>query len=218
MPSASSTQTETKGRARKAPAKKQSMDLEDVMLLEMKEIYSAEKQLSTALPKLSRVIENTSIRDAFAERQERAETLLRDLDRCFDVLETSPGRKKNIVAEALIADAQEHAQEIEAGAALDAVLVGAMQKTEHYCIAAWGTVRALAESLGDDEIADVMQRVLDEGEAYDQRLTECTMEELMPDLESAMDGEEAGEAGERESAEAGRRSGGGKPRNGGKRE
>jgi ferritin-like metal-binding protein YciE len=81
-------------------------------------------------------------------------------------MQTSAGRKKNVAAEGLIADAQEHIQEIEKGEALDAVLIAAVQKLEHYCIAAWGTSRSIAQAVGEEEIARAMQTAIDEGSSW----------------------------------------------------
>jgi ferritin-like metal-binding protein YciE len=166
----------------KARAKKQSHSAEDVLLLELKEIYSAEKQLSRALPQITKAIQSEDVRRFFEQRQEQGERLLQDLDQAFDTLQTSPGRAKNVVAEALIADAREHIQDIEKGPGLDAVLIGAVQKTEHYCVAAWGVARTLAEALEEEEIAASMQRAIDEGKMLDEELSQVAEEQVMTAL------------------------------------
>jgi hypothetical protein len=108
-------------------------------------------------------------------------------------LEESPGRKKNVAAEGLSNDAREHVQEIEEGPALDAVLIGAMQKTEHYCIAAWGTAKSLAQAMEQKTALKTMERALKEGKALDEQLTELAENEVTPALLSA--GEAREEAG-----------------------
>lgn len=90
------------------------------------------------------------------------------MDDALVSLDESPGRKKNVAAEGLINDAREHVQEIDPGPALDTVLIGAIQKTEHYCIASWGTVKALAEVLGEKKAARSIERALKEGKAFDE--------------------------------------------------
>jgi ferritin-like metal-binding protein YciE len=105
-------------------------------------------------------------------------------------MDESPGRKKNVAAEGLINDAREHVQEIEAGPALDAVLIGAMQKTEHYCIAAWGTARALAQAVGQKTATRAMERALKEGGPFDERLTKLAAEEITPALLAAQSADE----------------------------
>jgi ferritin-like metal-binding protein YciE len=89
--------------------------------------------------------------------------IIKDIESVLDELETSPGRKKNVAAEGLINDAREHVQEIEGGPALDAVLIAGMQKTEHYCMAAWGTAKALATAVGQKNAVRAMDRALKEG-------------------------------------------------------
>jgi ferritin-like metal-binding protein YciE len=84
-------------------------------------------------------------------------------------------------------------QEIEAGPALDTVLIAAIQKTEHYCIAAWGTVRSLAQALEQNDVARAMERALKEGKAYDERLTELAEQEVTPLLLQQGGEEEEGE-------------------------
>jgi ferritin-like metal-binding protein YciE len=124
-------------------------------------------------------------------------------------LDGSPGRRKNVAAEGLINDAREHVQEIEAGPALDAVLIGAIQKTEHYCIASWGTVKALAAALGEKDAARSMERALKEGKALDEQLSILAEKEVTPSLlaqegESEGDDDEEGDV-EEEAGNGGRR-------------
>src|SRR5438105_859219 len=80
--------------------------------------------------------QSEELREMLDQRLEEGERILQDLDAAFDELEESPGRKRNVAAEGLINNAREHAQEIAAGPARDAVLIDGVQKTEHYCIAA----------------------------------------------------------------------------------
>jgi ferritin-like metal-binding protein YciE len=110
-------------------------------------------------------------------------------------MKESPGRKKNVAAEGLINDAREHVQEIEAGPALDAVLIAAIQKTEHYCIAAWGTARSLASACGVESVVQSMERALQEGKAMDEALTELAEGKITPQL-LATESEEAESSGD----------------------
>lgn len=167
--------------APKKPAK-QNPDINELLLTELREIYSAEKQLGRFLPRLSRSIATDSVREAIDRRGEQGQRLVEALDEAFQQMEASPGRKKNVAAEGLIADAQEHIQEIEKGEALDAVLIAAVQKLEHYCIAAWGTARSIARTLGEDQVVEAMTAALDEGAELDEALTRLAEEELYPSL------------------------------------
>ena len=82
--------------------------------------------------------------------------------------------------ERLIDDAREHVPEIAQGPSLDAVLIAAMQKTEHYCIAAWGTAKSLAQAVEQDTVVKSMERALREGKTVDEQLTQLAETEITP--------------------------------------
>lgn len=191
-----------KKNAKKSAAKrprKQTPKPTELLLTELREIYSAENQLTKALPRLSNAIESESVRELMNRRLAQAEELIADIENVFEELEVQPGRTKNVAAEGLLRDAQEHVRKIERGPALDAVLIGAVQKLEHYCIAAWGTSRAFAEALGVESAAEAMQRAIDEGKELDQEFTQIAESEINPAMI------EAGEEGMEEDDETPRR-------------
>ena len=143
------------------------------------------------LPRLTKSIDSDKLGQMFEERLKEGTRLIEEIEAVFEEMEESPGRKKNVAAEGLINDAREHAQEISTGAALDAVLIGSMQKTEHYCIAAWGTARALAEAVGQKTAVRAMERALKEGSAFDERLSKLAEKEVMPALLASQEESEA---------------------------
>ena len=175
-------------------SQKDSPDATELLVLELQEIHSAESQLSRVLPRLSKALDSEELGTLMEERLAEGERIIKEIEAVFDEMEESPGRKKNVAAEGLINDAREHVQEIEAGPALDAVLIGAMQKTEHYCIAAWGTAKALAQAVGQKTATRAMDRALKEGGPFDERLTKLAAEEITPALLAAAQSED-GEAG-----------------------
>ena len=138
-----------------------------------------------------------SLREKFDARLEEGQQVLKDVDAALEELDSSPGRKKNVAAEGLINDAREHVQEIATGPGLDAVLIGAVQKTEHYCIAAWGTAKALAEALGEKNAARSMERAIKEGKSFDEELTDLAEKEITPALLSQTSGEDGSATGGR---------------------
>lgn len=174
--------------------RKEAPDANALLVLELQATHNAENQLSKVLPRLSKAVQSDSLRQMMDQRLEEGERIIKDIEAVFDEMEDSPGRKKNLAAEGLINDAREHAQEIEPGPALDAVLISAIQKTEHYCIAAWGTARALAQAVGQKTATRAMERALKEGGPFDEQLTELAETETTPALLK-------GESGERDSAE-----------------
>ena len=175
----------------------ESLDGNELLVLELQEIHSAESQLARTLPRLAKAAEAEELRSSIEERLSQGERLIKDIESTLEELEESPGRKKNIAAEGLISDAREHVQEIEAGPTLDAVLIGSIQKTEHYCIAAWGTARSLGASAGQKEIVKCMDRAIKEGKQMDETLTKLAEEKINPKLfaEESADEEETEEEG-----------------------
>jgi ferritin-like metal-binding protein YciE len=171
----------TKAKASRRSSK-DSPDANELLVLELQEIHSAENQLARVLPRLAKAAQSQKLTAALELRLEQGERLIKDIEAAFDEMEESPGRKKNVAAEGLINDAREHVQEIEPGAALDAVLIGAIQKTEHYCIAAWGTARALAKAVGQKTASKAMEAALKEGGPFDEQLTELAEREITPAL------------------------------------
>ncbi len=187
------------------PQKKTPEPME-MLHTELAEIHSAENQLIKASPRVSKAVENETLRQMLERRVEQAEQLIEDIDGIFEEMGHKMPRKKNVAAEGLLRDALEHIQEIQRGPALDATLVGAVQKLEHYCIAAWGTTRAFAQAMDEETTVDVMERVLEEGKAMDEELTELAEREINPAMIEA--GEEMeeettrGRSGRRSSDEA----------------
>lgn len=184
-------------------ARKESPDATELLLLELQEIHSAENQLSRMLPRIMKAAESEKLQQMLEERQQQGERLIQELESVFDEMEQSPGRKKNVAAEGLINDMREHVQEIEQGPALDAVLIAGIQKTEHYCIAAWGTARSLAQAVGEETTVEAMERALDEGKAMDEQLTQLAEQEITPQLLAAEEAEEQDEEEAGEEMEAG---------------
>ncbi len=171
----------TKAKASRRSSK-DSPDATELLVLELQEIHSAENQLSRVLPRLAKAAESQKLAGMLEQRLEQGERLIKDIESVFDEMDASPGRKKNVAAEGLINDAREHVQEIEPGPALDAVLIGAIQKTEHYCIAAWGTARSLAQAVGQKTTSQTMERALKEGSPFDEQLTALAEQEITPAL------------------------------------
>jgi ferritin-like metal-binding protein YciE len=191
-------------------ARKETPGANELLVLELQEIHSAESQLSRVLPRLSQAVQSESLRTMLEARLEEGERIIKDIETVFDELDESPGRKKNVAAEGLVNDAREHVQEIEQGPALDAVLIGAVQKTEHYCIAAWGTARALAQAVGQKTAGRAMDRALKESGPFDEKLTKLAETEITPAL---LSGEDAAE-GDDESDSSGNAAGAQGRRNG----
>jgi ferritin-like metal-binding protein YciE len=174
-------------------SKQQSPDCTELVVLELQEIHSAETQLARVLPRRAKAAQSKKLQQMVEQRQEEGERILQELDAALDEMKESPGRRKNVAAEGLINDAREHVQEMQSGPALDTVLIGALQKTEHYCIAAWGTARSLAQAVGQKTVVRAMERALKAGNAFDEQLTQLAEKEITPALLSESSGDEPDE-------------------------
>lgn len=187
--------------------RKDSPDAHELLVLELQEIHSAENQLSRVLPRLSKAVQSGSLRELLDQRLQEGERIIAEIESALEESDESPGRKRNVAAEGLINDVREHVQEIEAGPALDALLIAGLQKTEHYCIAAWGTAKALAKAVGQKSAERAMQRALKEGGPFDEQLTKLAETEITPSLlsdASEAEGDEAeDDEEERSSADGG---------------
>ena len=136
--------------------------------------------MSRALPRLARQVDSDRLREMLDRRREQGAGLIERIEDALEEMQTTKARQKNIVAEALIEDVNEHLDDIEEDAMIDALVLAAVQKTEHYCIAAWGTAAALARLLDEDEIVRTMEQALDEGKRLDEEMTKLAEEEINP--------------------------------------
>jgi ferritin-like metal-binding protein YciE len=155
---------------------------EDILTTELKEIYSAERQLSRVIPKLTRRIQHPRLKEMIEQRREQGAKLIEELDETFEQMEVTKSRPKNVAAEGLIEDINEHLEEIKDEKLLDPVLLAAMQKVEHYCIAAWGTARSMGRLLQEEWVIQAMDRALDEGKQFDQEMTKLAEDEVNPTM------------------------------------
>jgi ferritin-like metal-binding protein YciE len=146
--------------------------LKELYVDELKDLYSAENQLVKALPKLAKAAASEELRAGFEEHLEQTKGHVQRLEQIFEMLDESPKGKKCKGMEGLIEEGSEIMEEDFEDALLDAALIGAAQRVEHYEIAAYGTVRAFAEELGESEHASLLAESLEEEKETDEKLTE----------------------------------------------
>ena len=150
-------------------------ELHQLFLEELADIYNAEQQLIKALPKLAKAAENPELREAFETHLEETQNHITRLDQVAKSLGESIKRKKCAAMEGLTEEGEEIMDELEDSAALDAGIILAAQKVEHYEIASYGGLRAWAELMGHDEAADLLQETLDEEKAADEKLNQIAL-------------------------------------------
>jgi ferritin-like metal-binding protein YciE len=139
---------------------------------ELKDLYSAEKQLLQALPRMAKKSSNQQLRRAFEEHLQVTQGQVERLERIFQGLDKAPRGKKCKAMEGLIEEGKEMMGEDMEPDVMDAALISVAQKVEHYEIASYGTVRTWAELLGDSEAAKLLQQTLDEEGEADKKLTQ----------------------------------------------
>ncbi|HJX29256.1 MAG TPA: ferritin-like domain-containing protein [Thermoanaerobaculia bacterium] len=146
--------------------------LRKLYIEELKDLYSAEKQILQALPRMAKKVTNKQLRQAFEEHVEVTRNQVARLDQIFESLERSPRGKKCKGMEGLLEEGKEMMEENMEPEVLDAALISANQRVEHYEIAGYGTVRAYAQLLGEQEHVRLLQETLDEEGEADKRLTQ----------------------------------------------
>ena len=160
---------------------------------ELKDIYDAEKRLVRAIPKMAKAATNADLRQALGEHLEVTKGHVQRLEQVFELMGAPAKAKPCAGMKGLIEEGEEVMGKDSLEALMDAALIGAAQRVEHYEMAAYGTARALAERLGNQEAADLLQETLDEEKEADQKLTEIA-EKLLGEMEegqSELSGEEA---------------------------
>jgi ferritin-like metal-binding protein YciE len=146
--------------------------LDDLYTDMLKDLYSAEKQLVKALPKMAKNAQSPDLQKAFQEHLKQTEGHVERIERIFSDLGGSPRGKKCVGMEGLVEEGNELLQEQVDPDVLDAGLIAAAQKVEHYEIASYGTVRTWAEHLGYNQAAQLLQQTLDEEGEANKKLTQ----------------------------------------------
>lgn len=174
--------------------------LRDLYIDELKDLWSAEKQLIKALPRMAKAATHPQLAKAFTTHLRQTEQQVARLERIFEELDESPRGKKCIGMEGLIEEGQELIKERPDPDVLDAGLIAKAQSVEHYEIAVYGTARTYARILGLERQADLLQETLDEEGETDKLLTQLAessinLEAAIPENEEE---ESASRRGERE--------------------
>ena len=166
--------------------------LKELYVDELKDLYSAEKQLVKALPKMAKNASNAELKQAFTKHLEETEGHVERLEQIFEMLGERAGGKKCKGMEGLIEEAKELLEEDAAEEVLDAGLISKAQHVEHYEMAGYGTVRTYAQQLGLDEQAELLQQTLDEEGNANELLTQIA--ETSVNLEAEQGSEEEEES------------------------
>jgi ferritin-like metal-binding protein YciE len=145
--------------------------LHELLVDEVKDLYSAENQITKMLPRMAKKAQTPELRQSFEKHLRQTEEQIRRLERIGEELGASPRGKKCVGMEGLIEEGKELFAENPAPDVLEAGMIGAAQKVEHYEIAAYGTARAHAQQLGLTNIARLLQQTLEEESLTNEQLT-----------------------------------------------
>jgi ferritin-like metal-binding protein YciE len=166
--------------------------LRELFIDELKDIYWAEKHLLKALPKMQKACTSEELATAFEEHLRVTEGQVERVEQVFEILEMANRAKKCEAMDGLVREAQNLIQELPKGTSVrDAGLIISAQKIEHYEIAAYGSLVQLAKTMGETEIADLLQLTLNEEKETDQLLTELAVSSI--NIEAENETEDEGE-------------------------
>jgi ferritin-like metal-binding protein YciE len=147
--------------------------LNDLFVDELKDLYSAEHQLIKALPKLAKAADNAQLSQAFTMHLAETEEHARRIEEILRAgLEGTPRGKKSVAIEGLVAEGKEVMEDGGAADVVDAALIGAAQRVEHYEMAGYGTARAHAQQLGYANAARLLEQTLKEEAAANDKLSQ----------------------------------------------
>lgn len=163
--------------------------LKELYVDELKDLYSAENQLLKALPKMAKAASSQELRRGFEEHLKQTRGHVERLEQIFGSLGESPKGKKCMGMEGLIKEGGEVIGNDFDGTVMDAALIGAAQRVEHYEIAAYGTASAFAKILGENEHVSLLEETLQEEKDTDDKLTELA-NEISPRANQETDAEE----------------------------
>jgi len=152
--------------------------LHDLFIHELKDLYSAEKQITKALPKMIKAASSGDLHEALQSHLSETEQQVHRLEEICKRLDVPTRGAKCAAMEGLVAEGQETLEHDMEDHVRDAAIICCAQRIEHYEMAGYGCARTFAEQLGHGDIAETLQRTLDEEKAADERLTQLAMQHI----------------------------------------
>jgi ferritin-like metal-binding protein YciE len=145
--------------------------LNEALESQLNDIYDAEKQLVQKLPQVAQAVSSASVRKAIENHLAETRQQINRLEQVFDLLDSSPQTKTCTAMRGILQEADEVLSSTGNQKVKDAVIIGALQRVEHYEIAAYGTVCAFADELDLDDVANLLEETLEEEKDADKELT-----------------------------------------------
>ena len=153
-------------------------NLNDLLMHELKDLYSAEKQLTKALPKMIKAADDADLRQALEDHLGETEEHVSRLEKIFAQFEIPTRGTKCKAMEGLIEEGKSALEDDMDEDVRDAAIICAAQRVEHYEIAGYGCARTFAQRLGHDDVAELLQQTLDEEKAADVKLTQIALDRV----------------------------------------
>src|SRR5216117_1873581 len=155
--------------------------LKTLYIDELRDLYNAENQLIKALPKMAKAASSEELQDAFEKHLEQTKTHVERLEEVFEEIDEKPKGKTCKAMKGLIEEGSEILEEDGEESVIDASIIVAAQKVEHYEIAGYGSVRTFAQLLGQDESAELLQQTLDEESEANELLNKLAEDIVNPE-------------------------------------
>lgn len=149
-------------------------NIEKLFVEELKDLYSAESQITKALPKLVKAANSQELKNALEHHLKETEGQIQRLERVFKNLGMNPSSKTCEGMKGVLQEGSQMVQETEEGEVRDLAIVSGAQRVEHYEMAAYGTVRTYAQQLGKNQVAQLLEQTLEEEKAADKKLTDIS--------------------------------------------
>lgn len=145
--------------------------LDELLVDELKDLYSAEKQIVRSLPKLAKAAASTELQEALLSHLEETKGQVERLEQIAELVGKKLTGKTCVGMQGVLEEGSEVVEETDKGTVRDAALIGASQRVEHYEIAGYGTARDFAKILGMNDVAELLEQTLQEEKAADKKLT-----------------------------------------------
>lgn len=168
--------------------------LRELYIDELRDLYNAETQMVKTLPKMAKAASHAQLRQAFEEHLRQTSEQVSRLEQIFEMLDEKPSGKKCFGMEGMVKEGAETMREKYTDEVMDAAIIGAAQRVEHYEIAAYGTVREFARLLGEDDHVSLLEQTLGEEKQADEKLTQLA-QEINPQTETGTEQESEEEIG-----------------------
>jgi len=154
----------------------------ELMAMELQHIQDAETEAARALNDLQGQVQNPELKKMLQRRLQEGEEVLRGVRECLTKFDgqRQAGDTQNKAARGIIEEGRTFLREVQPPELKEAIAIGSIQALEHYCIATWGTVRALADEMGEQQVAQVMERALERGKELDARLSDLAESRVNP--------------------------------------